>query len=232
MHTQVVNRLLQHFWDGLTGKEKVVAGAPEPPPERRASVRQKAAIDVSLRWALVDGEWKIEDAKVVDVSRFGFAIEAADPPEAGQSIWLHRAQAPAIRATVKRVEPRESGFLVALEVIQREKRRYERQPADGGAEARWVGIGGVPQHCSCRVVNLSDAGMQVLMDQPPPEGSYVRIIGRQVECSGSLRYCRSQGDDGPFLIGLQFLECRSEQMSPELMFAKSALASLETDPPH
>lgn len=222
MHTQVVNRILQHFWDGLTGKEKIVATAPEPPPERRASVRKKAAIDVALRWALVDGEWKTEKAKVVDVSRHGFAIEAADPPEIGQSIWVQRAQAPAIRATVRRVEPMESTCLVALEVIQREKRRYERQPANGGAKARWVGAGGVPESCSCRVVNLSDAGMQVLMDQPPPEGAYIRIIGRQVECAGSLRYCRSAGDGGPFLVGLQFLERRSAPTSPGSIFAKSA----------
>lgn len=222
MHTQVVNRFLQHFWDGLTGKEKIVATASEPPPERRASVRRKASIDVSLRWALVDGEWKTENAKILDVSLHGFAVEASDPPETGQSIWVQRAQAPAIRATVRRVEPHDAGYLVALEVIQREKRRYERQPANGGATARWVGKGGLPGTCSCRVVNLSDAGMQVLLDEAPPEGAYIRIIGRQVECAGSLRYCRSAGDGGPYLIGLQFLERPSTPPPLGLILAKSA----------
>jgi len=217
-----VNRFLQQFWDGLTGKEKIVATAAEPPPERRASVRRKAEIDVSLQWAMVDGEWKTEKAKVVDISRLGFAVEVGEPPETGQSIWVQRAQAPAIRATVRRVEPRDSSYLAALEVIQREKRRYERQPANGGAKARWLGKSGHAESCDCRVVNLSDAGMQVLMEQPPPEGAYVRIIGRQVECAGSLRYCRTAGDGGPYLAGLQFLERSCAPTTPGLRFAKSA----------
>jgi hypothetical protein len=149
-------------------------------------------------------------------------VESGDPPEAGQSIWIQRAEAPAIRASVRRVERGEDGWIVALEIIRREKRRYERQPADGRAKARWLGHTGLPESCSARVVNLSDAGMQVEVEQAPPEGAYVRIVGRHVECAGSLRYCRAVNDGGPYLIGLQFVERQAREDNLGSLLVQSA----------
>jgi hypothetical protein len=221
-HTLVVNSVLRHFWNGLTKREKSAPAEPQAPPERRASARKQAAIRVSLRWALLDGEWKRTDGIVRDISRHGFAVEANDPPEPGQSIWIQRAEAPAIRASVRRVEPHEDGWLVALEIIRHEKRRYERQPADGRAKARWLGNTGLPENSGARVVNLSDAGMQVEVEQAPPEGAYVRIVGRHVECAGSLRYCRAIEDGGPYLIGLQFVERQAREDNLSSLMAHNA----------
>lgn len=203
-----MNSLLRHFWDGLTNREKVGDRPPEPPPERRHSPRRPESAGVKLRWALVDGDWRTVDATVRDVSQEGFKVEAQEAPEAGQAIWIQREQSPAIRASVRRVESTEGDWMVALEVIRREKRRFERHPADGRAKARWLGVTGAPESCCGKVINLSDAGMQVEVEQAPPPGAYVRIIGRHVECAGSLRYCNAIQDGGPYLIGLQFMERR------------------------
>ena len=217
-----MNSLLRYFWRGLTRREKLEAAEPEPPPERRHSPRESAEIGVTLTWALIDGEWKTTAGIVRDVSKQGFAVCLSEPPEAGQALWIQRAQAPAIRASVRRVERRGEDWLAALEVIQREKRRYERQPADGRAEARWLGASGTPETCAGRVVNLSDAGMQVEIERAPPAGAYVRIVGRDVECAGSLRYCHAREDGGPYLIGLQFLERHEAPASPGSVFVQIA----------
>lgn len=221
MHTHCVNSVLRHFWDGLTKSEKASPSEPEPPPERRASAREQAAIDVTLRWALIDGEFKRTAGIVRDISGHGYAVSSDDPPETGQSIWIQRAQAPAMRASVRRVERRDSDWLVALEVIRHEKRRFERQPADGRAKARWLGPNGMAHSCGGRVVNLSDAGMQIEVEEAPPEGAYVRIIGRQMECAGSLRYCRAITDCGPYLIGLQFVQRRNSEPALASLVAPS-----------
>jgi hypothetical protein len=206
LHTRVVNRLLLHVWKTLRRAEKAPAGEPQAPTERRSYSRKPAAIEVTLRWALLDGEWKTAVGRACDVSRDGFAVTTEDPPEPGQSVWVQWASAPAIRASVRRVQRKADGWVVGLEAIRREKRRYERQPADGVAKARWLGESAQAESCLARVANISDAGMQVEVEQAPPEGAYVRVVGRQVECAGSLRYCLPVREGGPYLIGLQFVQ--------------------------
>ena len=230
-----MHSVLRHFWDGLVGREKAVPPAPEPPADRRGSPRSEAHTAISLQWPSVDGEWQSTPGLAVNVSNSGLAVSAATAPEVGQACWILRAQAPAIRGMVRRVETEDAGdveaeaesksdrrYRIALEVVRREKRRYERQPTDGPARARWVGAHGAPEICDCRVRNRSDAGMQIELERAIPEGSYVRVTGRQVECAGSLRYCRRiDGRDG-YVAGLQFVDRPAPRERASAIFAEMA----------
>ncbi|MBI1353964.1 MAG: hypothetical protein GC160_06430 [Acidobacteria bacterium] len=226
-----MHSVLRHFWDGLVGRER--AASPEPEPEeareRRGSPRSDSSGDIFIQWATVDGEFETAPGLVLNVSNSGLLVTAGSAPEVGQGAWILRAQAPAIRGMVRRVEVADAAqsqvakgsYLIALEVVRREKRRYERQPADGPARARWIGPAGTSESCDCRVRNLSDAGMQIEADRTIPDGSYVRVTGRQVECAGSMRYCKPLADGKGFLAGLQFVDRPVSRDRAALLFAET-----------
>ncbi len=170
--------------------------------ERRQQQRVPSQISVKLRWE--DGDYLQETAGVAEnVSQSGFSILTAEALEPGRTVWVVGRSLTGRKGIVCYCLAAEGGYSLGVRAIDRERRRVDRQPVEGYGRLRFGDFRGHTTNAEARVTNISDGGMQMSIQVPAPNETYVRLKGETLECEGTVRYCRKEG--GAYLLGVQFI---------------------------
>ena len=191
------------FWHSLTGR--AVVPPVEAPPDRRRTARVAANVKVILRWEETGSKLHSTTAAVRDVSDTGMSLACTKAFSSGQTVWVIRKSAPALKAIVRHCEHEQGLFILGLTIVVNERRRADRFPSDGKGVLSWPGELGEQFEADAKVADLSDSGMQLVVNCDVPVGIIARLVGDRVICVGTIRYCRPKSKDEA-VVGFQFVQ--------------------------
>lgn len=191
------------FWHSLTNGDG--ATATQPLHERRKSARVASHLKVIVRWEVSDSELRSATGSVREVSDSGMSLACEKSLPRGQTVWVMRKSAPALKAIVRHCVPEKGLFNVGLAIVVNERRRADRLPSDGEGVLTWVGDLGERFEVHAKVSDLVGSGMQLVVDREIPTDIVVRLVGERVVCVGAIQYCRVNAE-GETVVGFQFVQ--------------------------
>jgi hypothetical protein len=190
----------------------LVRGTPVPVPRpvnQRTDLRISANIPVEVRWE-DNGEQYCEQGVIEDVSEKGLLVLTQEPLPVGLTVWITGRSVEVRKAVVRYRSETEGGFLQGLRSVIKERRRTDSQVSVGEGWIRFAGPGGETVSAEATVVNVTDGGMQVRTSVEAPRDTFVRVSGRSLDCEGSVRYCRLEGEE--YVLGVQFVHAPSPHL--------------------
>jgi hypothetical protein len=137
--------------------------------------------------------------EVLDLTTGGIIVKTPERLTVGLTVflsWDHKDR----RASVTHCEERGSGFFVSLHFLNEERRREDRLISAGSGRLHWTDRAG--QHIAIvEVQNVTEEGLQVMVNEGLPHQQTVRLSGETWECIGDVCYCRTEGRK--FVAGIQ-----------------------------
>jgi len=182
----------------------------DPREISEASPNARPLDSATVRWTH-GGKTFTAAVKTLDRDDATLDIESPAAFFLGRTVWLLEGSAESPCAVIG-CEGIDGGHKVTLRYLHAGRRREDRDYTLGTGRADWRRSDGVHDSVVAAVSNLSDGGMQLLSRRPIEQGAFVRLKGEQFECQGFVRYCTA-GEDGDFLIGLQFAQTPYERRS-------------------
>lgn len=204
-HTSRVN--LQ--WRNILGIARGASLPVAPATNQRADLRITSNIPVEVRWE-DDGRQHREEGVIEDVSENGLSVLTQLPLPIGLTVWITGRSIEARKAVVRYRRETEGGVIHGLRSVVRERRRFDRQVSVGDGWIRFAGPRGETISAEATVLNVTDSGMQVRTSVEAPRDTFVRVSGRSLDCEGSVRYCRVEGDE--YVLGVQFVHAPSPHL--------------------
>ena len=191
------------FWHSLTNRAGMRSAG--GPTERRRAARVAADLKVILRWEESDSKLRSATATVKEVSHNGMSVASAKSFPSGQTVWVMRKSAPALKSIVRHCAFEKGLFIIGLALVVNERRRADRFPTDGEGVLFWPGELGEQFEANAKVADLSESGMQLVVDRDVPVGITARLAGDLVVCIGTIRYCKPNSK-GETVVGFQFVQ--------------------------
>ncbi len=196
-------------WRNILG---IVRGTPlpaAPAPNQRADLRVPSNIPVEVRWE-DDGRQYNAQGVIEDVSEKGLSVLTQSPLPVGLTVWVTGGSIETRKAVVRYHRETEEGVVHGLRSVVKERRRFDRQVSVGDGWIRFAGPRGETISAEATVLNVTDSGMQVRTSVEAPRDTFVRVSGRSLDCEGSVRYCRVEGDK--YVLGVQFVHAPSPHL--------------------
>ncbi|MEZ5391779.1 MAG: hypothetical protein R2724_02620 [Bryobacterales bacterium] len=171
---------------------------------------------MTLQWHDANHNVRSAVGVLENVSPEGFGVRTKRAFKDGQTVWVTRADSPALKSIVRHVAKDEDAYVLGFARITNEKRREDRSPATGAAMLRCMGPNGETLSHEVQIRNVSPEGVQVCTPMAAPAGEVARLIGTAVECVGAIRYCVPWNDK--FLVGLFLIGKAQRRSSLELHY--------------
>lgn len=198
-------------WRNILGIVRAATPLPvAPAPNQRADLRISSSIPVEVSWE-DDGRKFQEKGVIEDVSEKGLSVLTQSPLPVGLTVWVTGGTIEARKAVVRYHRATEDGVVHGLRSVVKERRRFDRQVSVGDGWIRFAGPRGETISAEATVLNVTDSGMQVRTSVEAPRDTFVRVSGRLLDCEGSVRYCRVEGDE--YVLGVQFVHAPSPHLT-------------------
>ena len=114
-----------------------------------------------LEWIDAEDNQRAQPVHLVDRSKGGVGVRAAIPLEKGWPVLLTPPRDAPIKAVVRHRRRDPSGWFLGLQVIQRERRRFDRRPIDSTVELSWDGKDGRLRRGVGRVRDVGEGGLRI-----------------------------------------------------------------------
>ncbi len=173
--------------------------------ERRGEMRLADHGEVRILWIDEDEQVHTEPARLRDSTSKGAGLYTDRQFPVNQSVWLDGIEEGMRKAVVRysrhiRMDRWKTGFLY----LDNERRRMSRVKAEGTGWLSWT-EGIRPAGSPVRVLDISELGACVEIENAVPREVMVKLRGEAMECMAAIRYRRRTGEK--MLLGLQFV-CR------------------------
>ncbi len=180
-----------------------VESAETPRPNIQTIPTSDKERGIRVEWSDGDGlkmSWRIEVNRYYGRGLLG--VSGAELPQ-GRCVWVREANA-VYGAYVRSCLPTGDSFAVDLEFRNVGRRGDDRIPVGDPIVATWEDPSQGAMVTDGMVLDVSDGGLQLSLDERVVPGALIRISGDEFECLGSASYCIPT--DGGLRVGVQFLQ--------------------------
>lgn len=184
-----------------------------PTRKRRAQSRVRWNQQGTCIWIDSEGRHQSQPIEILDRSHDGLGLRLSERLEAGQTVWVETDGGTFPKGVVCFCEPDGEGYRAGLMRVERERRRFDREPSGGAATLTWMVPPAARVSLSVLVRNITADGLQLEAQMAVPISSVIRLSGQELECQAITRYCRST--DGMYVIGIEFLRSPYDKDTPD-----------------
>ncbi|MCB1020050.1 MAG: PilZ domain-containing protein [Acidobacteria bacterium] len=176
--------------------------APQDPAEMRADPRRPVTGSALLEWIDETDTERAQAVHLVNRSEGGLAVRSATVLDAGWPVLVTLPNGAPVKAVVRHRRRDSSGWLLGLQLIRRERRRFDRRPLDRLVEVAWDGADGRRQTADGRVRDVGEGGLQFVSRANVPTRSFVVLSIDGWQRFGTIVHQRADGD--LVVYGVQF----------------------------
>jgi hypothetical protein len=127
-----------------------------------------------LEWIDDEDCQRAQPVHLVDRSKGGIGVRAAAPVEKGWPVLLTPPRDAPIKAVVRHRRRDPSGWFLGLQVIQQERRRFDRRPLDSKIDLSWDKDGRLHKAVG-RVRDVGEGGLRFVCQADIPRRAVVML---------------------------------------------------------
>ncbi len=147
-----------------------------PDTEGRSGPREAIAGSGVLEWIDQDDLERAQAVHLIDQSADGLGVRSPAPLERGWPVLLTPPEGAPIKAVVRNKRRDSSGWILGLQLIRRERRRFDRRPIDRDVELAWQGVDGQRREVSGRVRDVGEGGLQLVCEADIPFRTSILMV--------------------------------------------------------
>ncbi len=162
--------------------------------EARSDPRDPARGSALLEWIDQEDCDRAQPVHLLNQSRGGFAVRSAAPLDAGWPVLLTLPEGPPLKAVVRHRRRDPEGWVLGLQLIQRERRRFDRRPLDRKIELVWQGQDGRRCVARGRIRDVGEGGLSFVCADEIPLRTSVLMAIEGWQRFGTLAHVRPERD--------------------------------------
>ena len=165
--------------------------APEP-TENRGSPRQPAEGSALLEWIDHQDAERAQAVHLVDRSESGVGVRSPLSLDPGWPVLLTLPEGGSLKAVVRHRRRDPGGWILGLQLIRRERRRFDRRPMDRKVELAWQGEDGHRHTATGRVRDVGEGGLQFVCESDIPFRASVLLAIEGWQRFGTVVHVRTE----------------------------------------
>lgn len=177
-------------------------GSPADPAEQRSDPRRPASGSALLEWIDETDTERAQAVHLVNRSDGGLAVRSATVLDAGWPVLVTPPDGAPVKAVVRHRRRDSSGWILGLQLIRRERRRFDRRPLDRTVQLAWDGVDGTRRTANGRVRDVGEGGLQFISQANIPTRSFVVLSVDGWQRFGAIVHQRVERDQ--VVYGVQF----------------------------
>ena len=181
--------------------------------KRRSQPRVRQHQQATCIWIDSEGRHQSQPIEILDRSHDGLGLRMSQRLEAGQTVWVEMDGGTFPKSVVCFCEPDGEGYRAGLMRVERERRRFDREPSGGAATLSWMDRPAAWVSVPVLVRNITADGLQLEAPMAVPVSSVIRLSGQELECQAITRYGRPA--HGVYVIGIEFLRSPYDKDTPD-----------------
>jgi len=199
-----MSALLEGVFRRLLSRPAPPAAPPaeEAPAEQRGEARRPAEGSALLEWIDQDDCERAQAVHLVDQSASGLGVRSPVGLDQGWPVLLTLPQGAPLKAVVRHRRRDQNGWILGLQLIRRERRRFDRRPMDRAIELAWQGPDGKRCTAAGRLRDVGEGGLRFVCKADIPFRTSVLISIEGWQRFGAIVHIHPDRDSRAY--GVQF----------------------------
>jgi hypothetical protein len=196
--------LLEGVFRRLLSRPAPLAAPPvaDEPEELRGDARRPAEGSALLEWIDQEDCERAQAVHLIDQSTGGLGVRSPVCLDPGWPVLLTLPQGAPLKAVVRHRRRDHTGWVLGLQLIRRERRRFDRRPMDREVELAWQGPDGQRRTASGRLRDVGEGGLQFVCKADIPFRTSVLLAIEGWQRFGTIVHIRPDRDSRSY--GVQF----------------------------